>query len=45
MILLVANARGALPFIFFVHMHATIAIYSLLRAMPITAAGALPLHM
>jgi len=39
-----ANARGALPFISFVHMHATIAIYSLLRATPITVAMALPLQ-
>jgi len=31
-------------FISFVHVHATIAIYSLLRAMPITVAGALPLQ-
>ena len=31
------------PFIF-VHMHATIAIYSLLRAMPVTVAGAPPLQ-
>ena len=44
MILLAANAQGAPPFISFVHMHATIAIYSLLRAMPITVAGALPLQ-
>ena len=44
MILLAANARGAPPFISFMHMHATIAIYSLLRASPITVAGALPLQ-
>jgi len=44
MILLAANARGAPPFISFVHMHATIAIYSLLRATPITVAGALLLQ-
>jgi len=44
MILLAANARGALPFISFVDMHVTIAIYSLLRATPITVAGALPLQ-
>jgi len=44
MILLAANARGAPPFISFVHMHATIAICSLLRAMPIAVAGALPLQ-
>jgi len=44
MILLAANSRGAPPFIFFVYMYATIAIYSLLRATPITVAGALPLQ-
>ena len=44
MILLVANARRALPFIYFVHMHATISIYSLLKATPITVARALPLQ-
>ena len=44
MILLAANAQGALPFISFMHMHATIAIYSLLRATHITVAGALPLQ-
>ena len=41
---LLQNAQGAPPFISFVHMHATIAIYSLLRATPITVAGALPLQ-
>ena len=44
MILFAANARGATPFISFLHMHTTIAIYSLLRATPITVAGALPLQ-
>ena len=38
------KCTGSPPFISFVHMHATIAIYSLLRAMPITVAGALPLQ-
>jgi len=44
MILLAENARGVPPFISFVHMYATVAIYSLLRATPITVAGALPLQ-
>jgi len=44
MILLAANARGASSFISFVHVHVTIAIYSLLRATPITVIGALPLQ-
>jgi len=45
--LLAANARRALPFISFVHMHATIATYSLLRATPINLllfAGVIPLE-
>ena len=41
MILLAANARRAPPFISFVHIHATITIYS---STSITVAGALPLQ-
>jgi len=44
MILLVANARGAPPFISFMHMHATISINSFFRAIPITVAGVLLLQ-